>query len=225
MRRLAFQEAYRRRIQRRVRYRAAKARTALPQSIATVIELREGQPMSPFSSPTPAYVRRTRIGLALVLAGLATIGLASASDAIEPRPVHETNTAAYRPASDSADVVATVERFHAALASGDSAGALRLLAADVTILEGGAVERLADYTAHHLMADIEFARSVRSQHTLVHVVVRGDVAWVTSTSVGQGEARGRAINSQGAELMVLTRATNGWLIRAIHWSSRARRVS
>jgi len=30
------------------------------------------------------------------------------------------------------------------------------------------------------------------------------VAWVTSTSVTQGELRGRAINSAGAELVVLT---------------------
>ena len=129
-----------------------------------------------------------------------------------------------RHASDSAEVVATIERFHSALSSGDSAAALRLLAPDVTIVEGGAVERLADYAAHHLMADIEFAKSVRSQYTPVQVVVSGDVAWVTSTSIAQGEARGRTVNSQGAELIVLTRASNGWRIRSVHWSSRARRA-
>jgi hypothetical protein len=34
---------------------------------------------------------------------------------------------------------------------------------------------------------------------------------------------GRAINSSGAELMVLVRTSSGWKISAIHWSSRARR--
>jgi hypothetical protein len=42
--------------------------------------------------------------------------------------------------------------------------------------------------------------------------------------VAQGEFRARAVNSVGAELAVLTRAGDGWRIRAIHWSSRARRT-
>jgi hypothetical protein len=48
-------------------------------------------------------------------------------------------------------------------------------------------------------------------------------AWATSTSTTQGEVRGRAINSAGAELMVLVRGADGWKISAIHWSSRSRR--
>ena len=52
------------------------------------------------------------------------------------------------------------------------------------------------------------------------VVVRGDAAWVSSTSSTTGEYRGRQINSRGAELMVLSREPDGWKIRAIHWSSR-----
>ena len=39
----------------------------------------------------------------------------------------------------------------------------------------------------------------------------------------QGQFNGRAVNSTGAELMVLTKSGAGWLIRAIHWSSRNRR--
>jgi hypothetical protein len=34
----------------------------------------------------------------------------------------------------------------------------------------------------------------------------------------------RDIDSQGAELMVLTRRGGRWMIAAIHWSSRARRA-
>lgn len=126
---------------------------------------------------------------------------------------------------DSAAVAAAVDRYHAALASGDSAAALALLSDDAIILESGGQETRAEYRGHHLPGDIEFARAVRSQRGPVRVRVQGDVAWATSTSTTQGEFRGRAINSAGAELMVLVRTPGGWRISAIHWSSRARRTN
>ncbi|MEW5926990.1 MAG: DUF4198 domain-containing protein [Gemmatimonadota bacterium] len=131
--------------------------------------------------------------------------------------------AAASEASDSAAVAAVVERYHRALASGDSVAALGLLAPDAVILESGGVETRAEYRSHHLASDIEFARAVPSQRGPVRVRVQGDAAWATSTSTTQGQFRGRAVNSAGAELMVLTRAPNGWRIAAIHWSSRTRR--
>jgi len=132
---------------------------------------------------------------------------------------------AHHPAAggDSAAVAQTVERFHRALAAGDSTAALALLAPDVVIQESGDQESRAEYRSHHLAADIEFARAVRSQQGPIRVRVRGDAAWASSTSTTQGEFRGRAINSAGAELMVLTRAAGGWRIAAIHWSSHTRR--
>ena len=126
-------------------------------------------------------------------------------------------------AADSAAVAAVIERFHQALAGGDSAGAMVLLAADVVVLESGGSETRADYQSHHLPADIRFAQAIRSQSGPRTIVVRGDVAWASSTSTTQGDFNGRAINSAGAELMVLSRESDGWKIRAIHWSSRARR--
>ncbi|MEO7965002.1 MAG: DUF4198 domain-containing protein [Gemmatimonadaceae bacterium] len=135
-------------------------------------------------------------------------------------------------ANDSADVVGTVSRFHDALARGDSAAALALLAPDVVILESGDVERRGDYRSHHLQADIAFARAIPGSRTLIGVSVAGDAAWVSATSTTVGQFNGHAINSLGAELVVLTRArrqgesessTSGsapWQIRAIHWSSR-----
>jgi ketosteroid isomerase-like protein len=122
--------------------------------------------------------------------------------------------------ADSTAIVATAEQFHASLARGDSANAARLLAPDLVVMEAGGVEHLADYLSHHLGADIEFAKAVPSQRTMVSVVQQGDVAWVVGTSVTRGTFRDRPINSNGAELMVLTRSGSGWLIRAIHWSSR-----
>jgi ketosteroid isomerase-like protein len=91
------------------------------------------------------------------------------------------------------------------------------------VLESGGVESRDEYRSHHLAGDIEFAKAVPRTRAAIKVTVAGDVAWATSTSITQGEFRGRAINSSGAELMVLTRTGSGWLIRSIHWSSRARR--
>ncbi|MEW5915867.1 MAG: nuclear transport factor 2 family protein, partial [Gemmatimonadota bacterium] len=125
--------------------------------------------------------------------------------------------------SDSTDVVAVVTAYHAALAAGDSTAALALLAPDAIILESGGVETRDEYRSHHLPGDIGFARAIKSERGAIRVIVQGDVAWATSTSTTQGEYRGRQINSSGAELMVLARTAAGWKIRAIHWSSRARR--
>lgn len=131
--------------------------------------------------------------------------------------------AAAQPARDSAAVLRTVEQFHRALASGDSTAALAMLASDVTILESGGSETLADYRGHHLPGDIEYARAVPSVRGPAHIVIVGDAAWVSSTSTTQGTFKERAINSVGAELVVLSRVGGEWRIRAIHWSSRAKR--
>lgn len=88
------------------------------------------------------------------------------------------------------------------------------------ILEAGGRESLNEYRAHHLQEDIEFAKAVPSQRGPLEITVSGDVAWAISTSVTRGTYRGRAINSTGAELMILSRTAAGWVIRAIHWSSR-----
>ena len=127
--------------------------------------------------------------------------------------------------SDSAAVVVVVERFHQALATADSATALSLLHPGVVILESGNVETLSDYRSHHLPADIEFASTVPSKRVAIRAVVRGDAAWVTSASTTQGSFRSRAIDSAGAELMVLAREPEGWQIHAIHWSSHSRRTA
>lgn len=126
-------------------------------------------------------------------------------------------------AADSAAVVSTINGFRAALAAGDSLAALRFLAPDATILESGAVETVAEYRSHHLAADIAFRRAVEHTRAPIRVTVVGDVAWATSTTVTEGTFRDRPVNSTSAELMVLSRTGSGWAIRAIHWSSRARR--
>ena len=128
-----------------------------------------------------------------------------------------------RVAADSAIVVATVARFHAALAAGDSATALGLLALDALIIESGDVQTRAEYRTHHLPADIMFAAAVPGTRTITHVTISGDVAWIAATSVTQGTYRDRPVNSVGAELTVLSRTSSGWQIRAVHWSSHTKR--
>ena len=125
---------------------------------------------------------------------------------------------------DSAAVAGIIAKYHEALAAGDSAAALALLADDAVILESGGVESRAEYRSHHLPGDINFAKAIKSLRGTVHVRVHGDVAWASSTSTTQGEMNGRTINSVGAELMVLVRTAQGWKISAIHWSSRQRRA-
>ncbi len=126
---------------------------------------------------------------------------------------------------DSAAVVAVVDRYHRALSDGDTVTALSLLAIDALILESGDVETREEYRSHHLLADIQFARAVPSVRGPVRVTIRGEVAWTISTSRTQGVYRSRTIDSQGAELMAVTREPGGWKIRAIHWSSHAMRPS
>lgn len=126
------------------------------------------------------------------------------------------------PHPDSTAVVATTNRFHAALAGADSAAVKSILSNDVIVLESGSLETRQEYLAHHLAADIEFAKAVQSERKIIQVTRNGNTAWVLATSTTKGEFKGRAINSQGAELMVLTKSKGVWKIRAIHWSSARR---
>lgn len=117
---------------------------------------------------------------------------------------------------------ATVQRFHAALAAGDSAAALSLLASDAVILETGEIETREEYRAHHLPADIEFAKATTHEPGTPTVTVRENVAWVSSVGRITGTFRSRALDVSSAELVVLTRTHEGWRIAAVHWSSRSR---
>lgn len=153
--------------------------------------------------------------LSILTAGALALGTPAAAGAQQPRA---------RSAADSAEVAATVERFHRALAAADSTGALALLTQDVQILESGGREDRAEYRSHHLSSDIAFARAVPSERGATAVRVHGDVAWATSTSTTKGTFRMRPIDSSGAELMVLVRTPQGWRIAAIHWSSRSHQM-
>ena len=126
---------------------------------------------------------------------------------------------------DSAAVAKVVNDFQHALSIGDSVTALRLLAADAVILESGDIETRSEYRAHHLPLDIEFAKTVASKPGTLQIRVKGRVAWTARTSTAQGQFKGKAVNSAGAESMILTKERAGWRIRSIHWSSHKRTTS
>lgn len=119
----------------------------------------------------------------------------------------------------SGAVLATVNEFHEALRRGDGAAAMKLLAPDAIILEGGSGETRVQYEGHHLGEDMAFAKAMPSTRSDHRVQVEGNTAWVTSRSTTEGSFNGKRIKSVGAELVVLTKSDQGWQIRAIHWSS------
>ena len=123
-------------------------------------------------------------------------------------------------ADESDSVRATVDGFHAALGRGDGPAAMKHLAPDAIIMEGGGIETRAEYESHHLAADMEFAKAIPSTRSNVAVQVNGDTAWLTSASRTEGTFKEKPVNSRGAELMVLAKTSEGWRIRAIHWSSQ-----
>lgn len=122
--------------------------------------------------------------------------------------------------SDAAPITAAIDRFHDALRRGDAKAVMELLASDAIILEGGAIETRSEYESHHLAADMAFAKAVPTTRSHVRVQIDGNTAWLTSASRTEGAFQERPINSRGAELIVLTKGAEGWLIRAIHWSNQ-----
>ena len=131
---------------------------------------------------------------------------------------------AAQPAADnSAPVAAVVEEFHRAITTGDQAVVTRLMAEDALMMEAGGIETRAQYLKDHLPADAEFEKTVSTKRSPIRVVVVGDAAWATSTSEFVGTFQGRAVDSIGTELIVLGRVADGWRIRAIAWTGRARR--
>ncbi len=118
------------------------------------------------------------------------------------------------------EALRVVAAYYAALAAGDRTAAAGLLAPDAIVVEAGEVETREQYLASHLAADIAFAKDFALARAAPRVVVEGDAAWVAGTSVSEGERGGKRLRVLGAELIVLTRRSAGWRIRAIHWSSR-----
>jgi ketosteroid isomerase-like protein len=109
--------------------------------------------------------------------------------------------------------------FHQALETSNKEQARAQLADDVTIYEGGRVERSADeYAHHHMLSDMKYLAAMKSK-TLEHqVTVLGNTAISASRSHTAGTYKGKERDYQGMETMVLEKQNGEWKIKHIHWS-------
>jgi ketosteroid isomerase-like protein len=123
-------------------------------------------------------------------------------------------------ADDEAAVAAAVKEFQTAMDTGDAATVMRYIADDALMMEGGTIENRMQYETDHLPADLEFAKGMTAKRMPVKQDVRGDVAWVRTSTEFSGTFQEQPLSLLGLETMVLTREPDGWRIRALHWSSR-----
>ncbi len=123
-------------------------------------------------------------------------------------------------AADSAGAVAAVAQFHAALSAADSSRAVAVLADDAMILESGAIQTRAEYLSHHLGADMKGSAGSKAERSVVSVSMAGTTAIIVSKTIRPATGAEGSTASEMAELMVVSKTSRGWQIRAVHWSSR-----
>jgi ketosteroid isomerase-like protein len=97
--------------------------------------------------------------------------------------------------------------------------------ADVTIFEGGTVDRgWAAYRDHHLGPELREFDNLQFSHSNVAVHMLADrAAYVTADYSLRARVKGRPVDSQGLETLVVFQVDDGtWRIRHAHTSSRRR---
>lgn len=162
-------------------------------------------------------LRRFRIAICVGLMGTA------ATRAHDPKP-QPPGQPVKKPAVEAAgDAAAAVDSFHAALVAGDREGVLRSLDRQVVIFESGGAEMSRDeYALHHLEADMEFVRAVKTEVVDRQAHATAEIAWVLTRTRTRGRFRERDLDIDGTETMVLRRFVQDWRIVHVHWSSSAR---
>jgi ketosteroid isomerase-like protein len=141
-------------------------------------------------------------------------GLASAHESIPKVDVPDSAKAA----------TIVVDRFFAALSSGDLTQAGAQLDPAVIILEsGGAENSAAEFLGGHAKADAQFLKG--AHHVLNRRTAReaGGLVWVASESELHVEKDGKPSTIASTETMVLRSGKDGWKIVHIHWSSRVKK--
>ncbi|UUZ48539.1 nuclear transport factor 2 family protein [Massilia sp. B-10] len=111
--------------------------------------------------------------------------------------------------------------FYAALAAGDKARALELLAPSVTIYESGYVEASRDeYAQHHLGGDIAFAKRSTRKVLKHSEKIEGNMALIWEETETTGTSDGKPVHALGTETAMLEQKDGRWQITHVHWSSR-----
>jgi hypothetical protein len=136
----------------------------------------------------------------------------------------DVSKAALNVAANAAEPVAAVERFSAAIGTGDLTKAGAELDANVVILEsGGAEHSSAEYLAGHAKADADFLKTAHVMLKNRIAVANADIAWVTSESEIHTMREDKMLTILSTETMVLKKVGMAWKIVHIHWSSRAKK--
>lgn len=126
---------------------------------------------------------------------------------------------AQSPAED--EVISVALGLHAALAAGDSARATSPLADDAVTLEASRIENREEDRSSHMGHATEHWAAVRRERGPFTGAVMGD-AGAHSTLVVEGRRGDSDVDLEAAELVVLSRGADGWIIRAVHGSTRRR---
>jgi ketosteroid isomerase-like protein len=117
------------------------------------------------------------------------------------------------------DAGKVITQFHKAIKKGYQKKARSLLDDNVIIFEGGKVERSADdYANHHMIADMKYLAKIHTEVLEHSVKVVGNTAYSMSLTKSTGQVKGKYINSEGMESMVLQKKEGKWRIVHIHWS-------
>lgn len=157
------------------------------------------------------WISRTAL-LAIVLA------LAVPASAHDPTALKPSSSTVLPAAAQGAAKV--VDRFHAALRSGDTRSALSFLDDQALIFEGGSAERgKAEYAAEHLGADATYSQAVPAEVTRRAGEATGSLAWIATEGRATGAVRGKPVDHLTTETMILRRNGGSWKIVHIHWSS------
>lgn len=132
------------------------------------------------------------------------------------------NVALCQTADEEERIIETLDNFEQAIVDNNREAASRLLADEIRILEGSAIETKEEYLSHHFQADGKFLsgmnRSIESQD----VFINENTAWVATKSQLQGNYNDQSVNLNSLELAVLKKENDEWKITALHWSSSAR---
>lgn len=122
-------------------------------------------------------------------------------------------------------VKAFVESFDRAFNSKDVTWLAEFYHPDVTIFEGGHVNKgWVDYRDNHLGPELKEMADLQFSHVEVATNILSDaVAYVTAEYRLKATVKGKAVESEGLETLVLLKGMDGgWRIRHSHTSSRRR---
>lgn len=127
------------------------------------------------------------------------------------------------PTAVPSSLVAVADSFNRALSGGDTGTVRALLLPNVLIYEsGGAETSAAEYAGHHMLGDMAFLSKLKREQLSQDSGGDEANAWVATRSRLTGQYKGKDIDLNSTETLVMTRTETGWRIAHVHWSSAPR---